>query len=59
MRLLIEGLTDEAAMARLGWSERTFRRHLRSAQDKLGARSRIQTGYLVAVARWFPDPGQA
>lgn len=58
MHLLVQGCTDADVRSKLGWGERRFRRHLRSVQDKLGATSRIQTGYLVALAGWLAVPGR-
>lgn len=55
MRVLIKGVTDEDAAAALGWSRRTVLRRLRSAMDKLGARSRFQAGWLLARAKWLAD----
>ena len=46
LQLQSQGLTDEASARRLGVSGRTFRRKLRSAMDKLGARSRFEAGVL-------------
>jgi DNA-binding NarL/FixJ family response regulator len=46
-------MTDDDARARLGLSRRTFERRLRGAFDKLGARSRLEAGYLLAKASWL------
>ena len=43
------GHTDEVAAARLELSLRTFRRRVRVAMDKLGARSRFQAGVLYGA----------
>lgn len=45
---LADGSKDEAAARRLGMSRRTFRRRVRSAMERLGARSRFQAGLLWA-----------
>lgn len=55
MALLVIGLTDEAAAARLGWTHRTFRRRLKSAMEKLGARSRMQAGFLLGRSGGLAD----
>lgn len=59
MRMLIQGHTDKVVMEKMGFGARRFRRHLRSAMDKLGARSRFQAGYLVAEAGWIADDSAA
>jgi DNA-binding CsgD family transcriptional regulator len=59
MRFLVEGLTDDAAAIRLGWSTRTVRRRLQSAMDKLGATSRLQAGYLLARSGWLQGGGSS
>lgn len=48
LALLLDGLTDEQVAARMGWSRRTLQRRLHTAMEKLGARSRLQAGYLLA-----------
>lgn len=53
--LLAEGLTDELAAEKLGWSRRTLDRRLKSAMDKLGARSRLQAGVLLTKADWLEE----
>lgn len=45
---LVEGDTDEVAARKLGLTRRTFRRRVKDAMDRLGARSRFQAGYLYA-----------
>ncbi len=59
LHLLASGVTDEVAAARLGWTDRTLRRRLRSAMDKLGATSRLQAGILAERAGWLDDEGGA
>lgn len=59
IHLLASGVTDEVAAARLGWTDRTLRRRLRSAMDKLGATSRLQAGVLAERAGWLDDIGGA
>ncbi|WP_323379369.1 helix-turn-helix transcriptional regulator [Streptomyces durbertensis] len=49
MRLLMEGLTDNSIAVRLGMSVRTCRRHVAEIMVELGAQSRFQAGYLLAV----------
>lgn len=46
---LQDGETDEVAASRVGLSRRTFRRRVKDAMDKLGARSRFQAGYRLAL----------
>lgn len=53
LALLITGVTDDVAAMTLGVSDRTIRARLRSAMDKLGARSRVEVGYLAAKASYF------
>jgi DNA-binding NarL/FixJ family response regulator len=57
LALLARGMTDAAVRSRLGLSRRTFERMLRSVFDKLGARSRLEAGFLLATAGWLkPEP---
>lgn len=55
MRLLAEGVTDEVAAEKLGWSRRTLDRRLKSSMEKLGAGSRLQAGVLLAQAGWLEE----
>lgn len=55
LELLVLGMTDDSVAARLGMSVRTCRRHIASAFERLGARSRFQAGAL-AVARSIIQP---
>ncbi|MCT9008493.1 helix-turn-helix transcriptional regulator [Streptomyces rhizosphaerihabitans] len=49
IRLLTAGMTDAAVARRLGMSVRTCRRHVSEIMTGLGAASRFQAGYLLAV----------
>ncbi|MFF8292643.1 LuxR family transcriptional regulator [Streptomyces sp. NPDC016309] len=49
VRLLMEGMTDASIALRLGMSVRTCRRHVADIMVDLGAQSRFQAGYLLAV----------
>lgn len=51
LKLLAEGLKDEAVAKRLGVSVRTVRRTIGDLQRRLGAESRFQTGILAARRR--------
>lgn len=53
LRLLGQGLTDEAISKRLGVSPRTARRMAADLMEQLGARSRFQAGVLAAQRGWF------
>lgn len=55
MALLARGCTDQDAAAKLGWSRRTLQRNLRRAMHKLGARSRLEAGFLLARSGWLED----
>jgi DNA-binding NarL/FixJ family response regulator len=55
MRLLADGLTDENAAEKLGWSRRTLDRRLRSSMEKLGAQSRLQAGVLLVRSGWLDE----
>jgi DNA-binding CsgD family transcriptional regulator len=50
LRLLGEGLKDEAIARRLGMSLRKARRHIADIMDRLGADSRFQAGAAAAQA---------
>ncbi|GGV06614.1 hypothetical protein GCM10010502_72050 [Kitasatospora aureofaciens] len=52
LRLLAEGLTDEAIAARTGLSVRTNRRTIADLMARLGARSRFQAGAEAARRTW-------
>ncbi|MGG2459861.1 LuxR C-terminal-related transcriptional regulator [Streptomyces sp. RGM 3693] len=49
IRLLTAGMTDAAVARRLGMSVRTCRRHVAEVMATLGAESRFQAGYLLAM----------
>lgn len=53
LRLLLAGLTDEAAARRLGISVRTARRQVAVLMEKLGASSRFQAGHRAAQRGWL------
>nr|WP_035799578.1 helix-turn-helix transcriptional regulator [Kitasatospora mediocidica] len=56
VRLLGQGLTDEAIAKRLGVSPRTARRIAADVMELLGAKSRFQAGLLAAHYGWLtPD----
>lgn len=46
-RLLVEGFSDKAIARRLGISERSLQAHVFRIKQDVGARSRIQLGYLL------------
>lgn len=48
LRLLVDGLEDRIIARRLGISLRTGQRHISEIIAELGARSRLQAGYLIA-----------
>lgn len=48
LRLLVQGVRDEAIARRMGISVRTCRRHVAEIMETTGAESRFQAGYLVA-----------
>lgn len=53
LRLLAQGLTDEAIASRLGLPNRTYSRRLVMLWSKLGARSRFQAGVLACRRGWL------
>ncbi|GIF13024.1 helix-turn-helix domain-containing protein [Actinoplanes teichomyceticus] len=53
LKLLAEGLTDEAAAARLGFSPRTARRMMADLMERLDARSRFEAGLKAAQRGWL------
>ncbi|AUG77696.1 Erythropoiesis-stimulating protein [Kitasatospora sp. MMS16-BH015] len=55
IRLLAEGLTDDAIAKRLGVSPRTSRRLATDLMERLGARSRFEAGARAAQQGWLPD----
>ncbi|MFI5528731.1 LuxR C-terminal-related transcriptional regulator [Kitasatospora sp. NPDC051853] len=54
LRLLSEGLTDEAIAKRLGVSPRTARRVAAELMDRLEARSRFEAGVHAVQNGWLP-----
>ncbi|BAG19415.1 MULTISPECIES: helix-turn-helix domain-containing protein [Streptomyces] len=57
-RLLIEGLTDSVIARRIGISERTYHNHLARIRESVGARSRLQLGYLLAKEEQLNGEGE-
>jgi DNA-binding CsgD family transcriptional regulator/sugar-specific transcriptional regulator TrmB len=53
LKLLAEGLTDEAAGHHLGLSQRTARRMMAGIMERLGARSRFEAGLRAAEKGWL------
>ncbi|ALO09495.1 Erythropoiesis-stimulating protein [Streptomyces venezuelae] len=53
LRLLGQGLTDDAVAKRLGVSPRTARRIAADLMEKLGARSRFQAGSRAVAKGWL------
>ncbi|GAA3017099.1 LuxR C-terminal-related transcriptional regulator [Streptosporangium longisporum] len=53
LRLLAQGLTDEAVSKKLGIGLRTHRRMVADLMDRLGARSRFEAGAKAAEKGWF------
>lgn len=53
LRLLGEGLTDEAAAGRLGFSPRSARRMMADLMERLDARSRFEAGLRAAQRGWL------
>jgi hypothetical protein len=48
IRMLVQGARDETIARRLGISVRTCRRHVAELMEQIGAKSRLQAGYLLA-----------
>ncbi|GAA0676675.1 LuxR family transcriptional regulator [Kitasatospora atroaurantiaca] len=57
LRMLAEGMTDEAIAKRLGVSPRTARRIAAELMERLDARSRFQAGVHAVQDGWLP-PGR-
>jgi DNA-binding CsgD family transcriptional regulator/sugar-specific transcriptional regulator TrmB len=55
LKLLADGMTDEAVAARLSLSDRTVRRTMNELCERLGAKSRFEAGFRAAQAGWL-DP---
>ncbi|GIF37445.1 regulatory LuxR family protein [Actinoplanes xinjiangensis] len=53
LKLLAQGLTDEAAATRLGVSHRTARRVMADLMERLNARSRFEAGLKAAQRGWL------
>ncbi|MEU4408102.1 helix-turn-helix transcriptional regulator [Streptosporangium sp. NPDC023963] len=53
LRLLAQGLTDEAASKKLGIGLRTHRRMVADLMDRLGARSRFEAGVKATEKGWL------
>ncbi|GAA5068825.1 hypothetical protein GCM10023259_064570 [Thermocatellispora tengchongensis] len=53
LKLLAQGMTDEAAGHHLGLSQRTVRRMMAGIMERLGARSRFEAGLRVAEMGWL------
>ncbi|GAA1918653.1 helix-turn-helix transcriptional regulator [Streptantibioticus ferralitis] len=54
IRLLAEGLTDQAIAKRLGVSDRTARRIAAELMERLNARSRFEAGVRAVQRGWIP-----
>ncbi|MFG2245768.1 LuxR C-terminal-related transcriptional regulator [Spirillospora sp. NPDC048823] len=54
LRLLVQGLPDEAISERMNMSLTTIRRHIRTLREEVGAETRFQLG-VVAVQRGLAD----
>ncbi|MGK4580140.1 LuxR C-terminal-related transcriptional regulator [Kitasatospora sp. HPMI-4] len=57
IRLLSQGLTDEAIAKRLAVSSRTARRQATDLMERLGARSRFEFGVRAVQRGWLPQSG--
>ncbi|GFH39538.1 helix-turn-helix transcriptional regulator [Streptomyces pacificus] len=57
LRLLSQGLTDQAVAKRLGISPRSARRIAADLLHRLGARSRFEAGVRAALRGWITDDG--
>ena len=54
LSLLVAGMTDEAAGARLGMSRRTVVRRVQHLMETAGAQSRLQLGWRARELGWLP-----
>lgn len=54
LSLLVAGMTDEAAGARLGMSRRTVVRRVQHLMEAAGAHSRLQLGWRARERGWLP-----
>ncbi len=55
LSLLVAGMTDEAAGARLGMSRRTVVRRVAQLMETAGAHSRLQLGWCARDRGWLPE----
>ncbi|MEH1163980.1 helix-turn-helix domain-containing protein [Micromonospora sp. CPCC 205539] len=55
LSLLVAGMTDETAGARLGLSRRTVVRRMQHLMRTAGAQSRLQLGWRARERGWLPD----
>lgn len=55
LSLLVAGMTDEAAGARLGMSRRTVVRRMQHLMETAGAQSRLQLGWRARERGWLPE----
>lgn len=53
LKALSQGLTDEAAARKNGWSLRTYRRRIAAVLDILGTSSRFEAGALAREQGWI------
>ena len=53
LRLLAQGLTDDAVARRVGLAKRTYHRRIDILWSKLGAKSRFQAGALASRRGWL------
>ncbi|SIM72197.1 helix-turn-helix domain-containing protein [Micromonospora cremea] len=55
LSLLVAGMTDETAGARLGMSRRTVVRRMQHLMETAGAQSRLQLGWRARERGWLPE----
>ncbi|MET8351465.1 MULTISPECIES: helix-turn-helix domain-containing protein [unclassified Micromonospora] len=55
LSLLVAGMTDETAGARLGMSRRTVVRRVQHLMETAGAQSRLQLGWRARERGWLPE----
>lgn len=56
VHLLVAGYDDRAISRRMGMALRTCQRHISSIMESLGARSRLQAGFLIAQRGILEEP---